>query len=178
MAGLRTWAVVMAGLAVLLVAPPARAQPVTPDTDPVTIDQVARTPGGPLTPEDQAFDQQVRQSYAAADSRQGPLEGLWRLSRSDGAPLFSFQLTDLPQGGVEGAWRDLRRTSALGGSGFIAEIYRDGETLRLSLYERDGDPATEIILSPSGTGAGAGAGEWTGSLWDDHAKLPVTMKRY
>jgi len=149
----------------------AQPLPTEPDPAPVTIDQVTKTPGGPLTPQDEAFDQQVRQSYSAADQKQGPLEGTWRLTTADGKPLFSFQLADLPKGGVEGAWRDLRRPSALGGSGFIAEIYRDEDGLRMSFYERDGEGATEIVLSPSGPN------EWSGNLWDDSRKIAVLMRR-
>lgn len=166
-------ATVLTGVALLSMPSGLCAQPVPaePDPAPVTIDQVAKTPGGPLTPQDEAFDQQVRQSYSAVDQRQGPLEGAWRLMGADGKPLFGFQLADLPRGGVEGAWRDLRRQSALGGSGFIAEIYRDEDSLRMGFYERDGEGATEIVLTPSGPG------EWTGNLWDDGRKIAVTMKR-
>jgi|GEM_PF-2164590 hypothetical protein len=168
------WAVtVLTGLALLAMPASLYAQPIAaePDPAPVTIDQVAKTPGGPLTPEEEAFDRQLRQSYSVVDQMQGPLEGAWRLLAADGKSLFSFQLADLPKGGVEGAWRDLRRQSALGGSGFIAEIYRDEDGLRLNFYERDGEGATEIVLTPSGPG------EWTGNLWDDSRKIPVTMKR-
>lgn len=171
---MRRWATIGLTGMVLLAAPAglcAQPVPVEPDPAPVTIDQVAKTPGSPLTPQDEAFDQQVRQSYSVVDKRQGPLEGAWRLMSADGKPLFGFQLADLPKGGVEGAWRDLRRQSALGGSGFIAEIYRDEDGLRMSFYERDGEGATEIVLTPSGSG------EWTGNLWDDNRKIAVTMKR-
>jgi len=166
-------AMVLTGVALLAMPAPLCAQPVltAPESDPVTIDQVAKTPGGPLTPQEEAFDQQLRQSYSVVDQKQGPLEGAWRLLTADGKPLFGFQLADLPHGGVEGAWRDLRRQAALGGSGFIAEIYRDDDSLRMNFYERDGEAATEIVLTP------AGSGEWTGNLWDDNRKIPVTMKR-
>ncbi len=166
-------ATVFMGLALLALPASLCAQPVPaePDSEPVTIDQVAKTPGGPLTPQEEAFDRQLRQSYSVVDQMQGPLEGAWRLLTADGKPLFSFQLADLPRGGVEGAWRDLRRQSALGGSGFIAEIYRDEDGLRMSFYERDGEGATEIVLTPSGPG------QWSGNLWDDNRKVPVTMKR-
>jgi len=166
-------AAVLAGLGLLAMPASLRAQLISaePDPAPVTIDQVAKTPGGPLTPQEEAFDQQVRQSYSVVDQKQGPLEGAWRLMASDGKPLFGFQLADLPKGGVEGAWRDLRRQSALGGSGFIAEIYRDEDSLRMNFYERDGEAATEIVLTPSASG------EWSGNLWDDNRKIPVIMKR-
>jgi hypothetical protein len=166
-------ATVLAGLALLATPASLRAQLISaePDPAPVTIDQVAKTPGGSLTPQEEAFDQQVRQSYSVVDQKQGPLEGAWRLMASDGKPLFGFQLADLPKGGVEGAWRDLRRQSALGGSGFIAEIYRDEDSLRMNFYERDGEAATEIVLTPSASG------EWSGNLWDDNRKIPVIMKR-
>jgi hypothetical protein len=137
----------------------------------VTIDQLGRTPGGPLTPQEEAFDKQLRQSYSVVDQQQGPLEGAWRLLATDGQPLFSFQLADLPRGGVEGAWRDLRRPSALGGSGFIAVIYRDEDSLRMNFYEREGEGPTEIVLTPTGSG------QWTGNLWDESRKVPVTMQR-
>lgn len=165
--------IVFMGLALLALPASLCAQPVPaePDSEPVTIDQVAKTPGGLLTPQEEAFDRQLRQSYSVVDQMQGPLEGAWRLLTADGKPLFSFQLADLPRGGVEGAWRDLRRQSALGGSGFIAEIYRDEDGLRMSFYERDGEGATEIVLTPSGPG------QWSGNLWDDNRKVPVTMRR-
>jgi hypothetical protein len=124
-----------------------------------------------LTPQEEAFDKQLRQSYSVVDQQQGPLEGAWRLLAADGKPLFGFQLADLPRGGVEGAWRDLRRPSALGGSGFIAVIYRDEDSLRMNFYEREGQGPTEIVLIPTGSG------QWTGNLWDDSRKVPVTMQR-
>ena len=171
---MRRWAAtVLTGVA--LVAMPmvlcAQPVPVEPDPAPVTIDQVGRTPGGPLTPQEEAFDKQLRQSYSVVDQQQGPLEGAWRLLAADGKPLFGFQLADLPRGGVEGAWRDLRRPSALGGSGFIAVIYRDEDSLRMNFYEREGEGPTEIVLTPTGSG------QWTGNLWDESRKVPVTMQR-
>ena len=171
---MRRWAAtVLTGVALVAMPVVLCAQPVPaePDPAPVTIDQLGRTPSGPLTPQEEAFDKQLRQSYAVVDQQQGPLEGAWRLLAADGKPLFGFQLADLPRGGVEGAWRDLRRPSALGGSGFIAVIYRDEDSLRMNFYEREGEGPTEIVLTPTGSG------QWTGNLWDESRKVPVTMQR-
>ena len=156
------------GAPVLVYAQPPLLEP---EPAPVTLDQTGKTPGGPLTPRDEAFDQQLRRSYSAAGQQQGPLEGTWRLTTAEGKLMFSFQFADLPNGGVEGAWRDLRRQLALSGSGFIAEIYRDDDGLRMSFYERDGKEPTVLVLSPSGLG------QWSGTLWEDGDKIAVLMKR-
>jgi hypothetical protein len=164
-------------MGVLVLAGPLAAQTVPPA--PLTIDQLGQSPDGPLRPEDQAFDAEVRQTSAAAASRLGPMEGSWRLTTPEGTALFGFQLTDLPTqgegdvsgGGIEGAWRDLRRRSALAGSGFIAEIQRQDNRLSLRLYEREGDPATVIELST------AASEVWTGTLSDGTGKTAVIMRR-
>ncbi|MCX8499460.1 MAG: hypothetical protein ORN25_08835, partial [Caulobacteraceae bacterium] len=75
----RRVATILTGLALLAMPASVCAQPIPADPypAPVTIDQVAKTPGGPLTPQEEAFDQQVRQSYSLVDQKQGPLEGAW-----------------------------------------------------------------------------------------------------
>lgn len=72
-----------------------------------------------MTPQEEAFDRQLRQSYSVVDQMQGPLEGAWRLWTADGQPLFGFQLADLPKGGVEGLgaiFADNQPSVALGSS--------------------------------------------------------------
>ena len=76
--------------------------------------------------QDNAVDERIRSSAAAAEALQGPLDGPWTLVSTAGTPIYAFQLVDRPggQGVVEGVWRDLRRPSMPGDIGLIDQISR------------------------------------------------------
>ncbi|MEW5683685.1 MAG: hypothetical protein AB1942_02075 [Pseudomonadota bacterium] len=99
---------------------------------PVFIHEAGRTPDGPATAADQAYDARLRMSATAARGFQGPLEGGWTLA-AGGRDVFVLQLIDRT-GFVEGAWRDLRRPGALDASGLIdaADRTTGDLTLRFS----------------------------------------------
>ncbi|HEY2658810.1 MAG TPA: hypothetical protein VGI79_03745 [Caulobacteraceae bacterium] len=135
-----------------------------PDTKPLTDDNA---PTEPLADETQGST--VQSAYAAAEQRQGQLDGRWRLSDGAGVPLFDFQLTD-PGGSrsprasnpehpdIEGAWRDLRREGGVGASGFLLSVRRDGTNLEIRFYETDPRRPSRLMLHPTADGG------WTGEL--------------
>ncbi len=146
--------------------PPAPApSPAPPPDQAQTTDD--SNPAEPLA--DDAKGTTVDQAYQAAEGRQGPLDGSWRLSDGAGAPLFDFQLTD-PGGApsprasapdhpdIEGAWRDLRRMGALGASGFLQSVRHDGSSLVISFTEAGPARPTRLTLRPTADGG------WTGEL--------------
>eukprot|EP01041_Mallomonas_annulata_P025082 gene25082-46035_t len=102
----------------------------TPLTDPVHINDAGRSPDGPPTAADTAYDSRLRSSMASARAFQGPLDGSWTLVVGP-RELYRFQLADR-NGVVEGAWRDPTRPGALEASGYVDQIERasDGLTLR------------------------------------------------
>ena len=147
---------------------------------PASVDQPIPDLGGPLSPQAQELDAQILASLDQAESRQGPLDGGWRLSSTDGAPLFEFQLADAvatsllnPSGGeVQGAWRDLGRRLTATSSGFLAQVHRDSDTLVLRFYIRDEARPTVVSLRALDTS------HWTGTLTDEGGlKRLVNMAR-
>jgi hypothetical protein len=64
---------------------------------------------------DAAFGQRMRDSAAAAQSLQGPLDGHWTLRDAQGRALYEIQIADPPQGAapIEGAWQ-AETTRAIG----------------------------------------------------------------
>ena len=106
-----------------------------------------------LTPEDQASDDRLRSSMAAAQALRGRLEGGWIVS-ANGHDLYALELIDR-NGMVEGAWRDLRRPGALEASGFIAPTDRVEGRLTLQLGARrvslglDRDGSWRGVLQPA-----------------------------
>src|SRR5512135_3895844 len=87
----------------------------------------------PAEPSDNAIDDRLRASAAAAQSLQGPLDGGWTLVSPAGAPIYQFQIVD-PPGGTnppEGVWRDLRRPMTPGDIGPIDALVRGAETLTI-----------------------------------------------
>ena len=185
---------VLAALAVLLMQAAQPAEPSAPAAPPVA----APTPPAPSTPAqptiDSVLDQEpitedareaaVKAAFAAAQARRGPLDGRWRLSTPDGQTLYIFQLADPGQSPdprsispsvpvIEGAWRDPRREGAVGGSGFLTNVRRDGADLILR-FSQGADPARSQLvtlrLRP--------AGDWAGTLQGETAPQPVVMTRF
>ncbi|HJV40710.1 hypothetical protein [Caulobacter sp.] len=124
-------------------------------------------PGAPV-PAEQVYEMRVRGSIAAAQNLQGPLDGGWRVEGADGAGLYALQLVDKAGGAgtLEGAWRDLRRPGAVGSTGLIDELRRDGEDVVARFGAREGQTST-LTLRPTPDG------RWTGELIEDGAIRPV-----
>lgn len=116
---------------------------------PVFVHEAGRTPDGPGTEADLAYDSRLRMSASAARSFEGPLEGGWTLA-AGGSDLFALQLVDRA-GFVEGAWRDLRRPGALDASGFIDAAERNGGDLTFRFA------GAVLVLHPAEAG-------WAGQL--------------
>ena len=112
-------------------------------------------------PDDPFYTSTVRGGAAAAQSRQGPLDGGWTLAGNNGAPLYELQLVDAGEGVLEGAWREAKldapgaRPSA---SGFIALIARDLEKVVLRFLEPGASVPTVVVITPLNDGA------WHGEL--------------
>lgn len=134
-----------------------------PPTGPVRIEETGRTPDGPLSAEDAAYDSRLRSSMASAQAFQGPMDGGWSLSEG-GREIYVFQFTDR-NGRLEGAWRDPARPGALEASGFIdqAERTEEGATLRFG--------ARAVALHSDSQG------RWTGELTEDGRTTSVALRR-
>lgn len=157
----------------MLAAGTAHAQPADPIGDalaraeaataPVNVDEVGRTPDGPPTARDLAYESRIRAAAASAQGFQGPLDGSWTLA-GEGGDLYAFTLVDR-NGAVEGAWRDLARPGALQGSGFIDAVERTGAAMTLRFA------GVTVALT-----AGAD-GRWTGALEQGAQRRTVTLRR-
>lgn len=122
---------------------------------------------------DNAVDERIRGSAAAAQALQGPLDGAWTLVSAAGTPIFAFQLVDRPggQGAVEGVWRDLRRPSTPGDIGLIDQIARGPTALTITLAATPGQSTVMISLHPDPTGM------WSGELREGAATTQVKLRR-
>lgn len=143
------------------VAPAPR--PAVTLTAPVRLEDTGRSPDGPPSPADLAYDGRIRASMASAQSFLGPLDGGWTLMAGPKA-LFVLQLSDR-NGVVEGAWRDPERPGQPGASGLIDDIAREGDDLRLSFAGVTG------VLH-----AGAD-GRWAGEIVEAGRPRPVRLVR-
>jgi len=115
---------------------------------PVHIDDAGRTPDGPLSAADAAYDARLRSSLASAMSFQGPMAGGWVLFAGP-RERYAFQLVDR-EGSISGAWRDPGRPGALEASGYIDEVERSAEGLNLRFDEH----TLELRSLPGGRFAG------------------------
>jgi hypothetical protein len=122
---------------------------------------------------DSAVDARIRDSAAAAEALQGPLDGTWTLVSATGTALYGFQLIDKPggQGAVEGVWRDLRRPATPGDIGLIDQIARSPAALTITINAVPGQSAVVVTLRPDPTGA------WSGELKQGAVTTPVRMRR-
>ena len=143
----------------------AAAGPVgaAPQSAPVHIEETGRSPEGPPTAADLAYDNRLRASLAATRSFQGPMDGGWTLS-AGGRDLYVFQLTDR-NGAVEGAWRDPRRPGALDASGIIDQIERTEAGLILRIADRLVTLRADV------------EGRWTGDLSEAGRREAVILHR-
>lgn len=146
---------------------PPQPQPYVPArpllTEPVFIHETNKSPDGPPTAADQAYDSRLRASAAAVRGFQGPMEGAWTLS-ADGRALYALQLVD--RGGfVDGSWRDLRRPGALEGSGYIDDVQRTAGDMTIRLTN-----GIVAVLR-------AADGRWTGKLTEGGRSETATLAR-
>jgi hypothetical protein len=137
---------------------------------------LALTPGATLAQggdaSDNAIDDRIRASAAAAESFQGPLDGAWTLVSTTGQALYAFEIVDRPGGRdpLEGAWRDLRHPGPTG-EGFVDAITRGPDGLIISFSANPGDPQVTIKLNTGADGA------WSGDLKDAAGDTPVRLRR-
>jgi hypothetical protein len=122
---------------------------------------------------DNAVDERIRSSAAAAQALQGPLDGAWTLVSQAGTPIYAFQLVDRPggQGAVQGVWRDLRRPSTPGDIGLIDEIARGPTALTITLNATPGQSTVMISLHPDPSGM------WSGELREGAQTTQVRLRR-
>ncbi|MDP3176002.1 MAG: hypothetical protein Q8M88_16360 [Phenylobacterium sp.] len=154
---------------------PAVAPPPAPYrravTSPVHVDEVGRSPEAPPNQRDLTYEQRLRASFASAQGMQGPLDGAWTLAAQPGGDLYSMELVDRNGRPLEGAWRDLKRIGAIGGSGFLEDIQRNGSLLTLRFRPHTGAEAAVATLSPGVDG------RWSGELLDAAGPRRVTLRR-
>ncbi len=157
-------------LAIMPSGPPLPfAAPPRPQlSGPVSVDDVGKTPDGPPSVRDLAYDSRIRASFASAESFQGRLDGGWTLSAA-GQDLFILQLVDR-RDRLEGVWRDPRRKGSPDASGLIDEMQRQGGVLTLRFAASSGAPMTVATLRESG-------GQWSGDLVEGGASRTVVLRR-
>jgi hypothetical protein len=145
---MRRAAAATAMLAAML-ALPARAEDPPPQGP--KVDQPGKLPQPPASAPDLAYDARLMESYAAAKSFQGPLDGGWTLSAAGLGDLYEFQFADKGQV-VEGAWRDLRRGHDAKDSGVIEIVQRTPAGLLIRFAPHDA-PAATVTLGSNLQGA-------------------------
>lgn len=116
----------------------------------------------------------VRGGAAAAQSRQGSLDGGWTVAGLGGPPLYALQLADAGQGVVDGAWRAIGPDGGGGpaASGFIALIGREAGRVVLRFLEPGSSTPTAITVEMTVDGA------WRGEMARAGGRpTPVVMRR-
>lgn len=113
----------------------------------------------------------MQSAWSAAQGRQGPLDGLWVLTGTDGSAIYEFDIVDPGQGAVllEGVYRDRRKGPAPAASGFLTGVERDGPVLRLRFTPRGHGPVL-IELRQGLTG-------WSGDLTEAGRATGVMLRR-
>ena len=152
------------------------AVPALPRLEPtgVTIENYDRRVEARFGTADPFYEAVVRGGAAAAQGRQGALDGGWTLVGPAGAELYALQLVDTGEGAsLEGAWRDLRA----GGTrdiGLIALIAREPGRTVLRFFEPGAPAPTVVTLTPFADGT------WRGELARPRGgsgPLAVVMRR-
>jgi hypothetical protein len=144
-------------------APPDRRPPAPKPGAPTRLDETGKSPDGPPTAADVAYDNRIRAGLMAAEGFMGPLDGGWTLL-AGGKELYVLQLADR-NGELQGAWRDPRRAGQPDSSGLIDEIVREGAAVRLRFAAVSG------VLRP------AGSGGWSGELIEGGRTQSVKLAR-
>jgi len=118
-------------------------------------------------PDNRFYEATVLGGAAAAQQRQGPLDGGWRLADREGNALFDFQLVDAGEGQVEGAWR---RVGQARRSGFVL-VAREAGRVTLRFFEPGAPSPDVVVLEP------ALDGSWRGEMTRGAGSSPVVMRR-
>ena len=125
----------------------------------------------------------IREAYINAENQQGPLDGRWRLSTTQGVAIFAFVFADTggapsPRAStpsnpdIEGAWRDLGREGAADASGLLADVRHVADGVEIHFYSPGASGAVMVTLH-----RGEG-GVWSGVLVQAGGSTPVTMTRF
>ena len=117
-----------------------------------------------------AFDVRMRDSIAAAQALQGPLDGHWTLY-AGGRGILVVAIVDPADGGpLQAVWRDPGQ-SADGGVGVVQEVKRTGRRLRLTFTRpKKTRPTTIDLIGDSRQG-------WRGRLDDGGSRCSVVLRR-
>ena len=127
-------------------------------------------------PEDRFYEATILGGAAAAQGRQGPLDGAWELGGENGAALFRFQLVQPAEGEpVDGAWRSLAPPQGAAGaasttSGFVLAAPEPGRLILRFFEPADAAPVM-VTLRPMTDGT------WRGEMVRGGAARPVVMRR-
>jgi hypothetical protein len=118
---------------------------------------------------DQVFEQRMRDSAAAAQALQGPLDGRWTVTDAKGRTLYVLQIADPPHAAapLSAAWSD-PSTGAVGGVDMISHA---GDSLRLSFAPGPADGTVRLTLRRVRDGT------WSGSVTQGGLRRPVRLKR-
>jgi hypothetical protein len=140
--------------------PDAAAEPPGPTPPSVRID-----PNAPTS----AYDSRVKQSFAAAQAFQGPLDGGW-IASARGRDLLQLQLVDKGRGQVEGAWRDLLGGLGSSASGLMDPAETAGGKVEMRFVRADGLNFRLTLRAMPG-------GRWTGQLFRGDELFDVALRR-
>ena len=122
-------------------------------------------------PEDRAYESLILGGAAAAQDRQGALDGAWELYGEGGRPLYAFQLSQPADSDpIEGAWR--RDTGSAGprASGFLLAAH-DPEGVTFRFFEPGGTKPITVVLQP------AAGGSWRGTMSREDSSTAVELRR-
>jgi len=126
---------------------------------------------GQRPPEDRAYEATVLGGAAAAQDRQGALDGAWELRSGSGKRLYAFQLSQGGEGEpAEGAWRSVSAAAGRRVSGFVLVAQESGR-LTLRFFEPGGSQPIVVTLQP-----GVG-GSWRGAMAREGASSVVELRR-
>jgi hypothetical protein len=118
---------------------------------------------------DQVFEQRMRDSAAAAQALQGPLDGRWTVTDARARVVYVLQIADAPHAAapLTAAWSD-PHMGALGG---VDAISRAGDRLNLAFAPDPDGPPVRLSLRRLKRGG------WRGLLTSGALKRPVRLKR-
>jgi hypothetical protein len=168
-------------IALVLAAALAAAGPPAPaplSAQPPTTEEPAVPP---QVPPDSGGEVWVMRDFETAQALRGPLEGRWKLIRTDGRPLYFFQIADAggkpdPRAAqpdapdIEGAWLDIARSRTAAGAGYLASVRVRQARLVILFYELR-RAANTLTLSD------AGPGVWTGVLDGPDGAIQVILRK-
>lgn len=151
------------------------AAPVTPPPPAapkrVFVNDLGATTDAPPTSVDMAYQNRVLGVFHAAQGKQGPLDGRWRVN-ADGVDVYILQFADPGAGEsrVEGAWRNVRRAGGLDASGFVDQVSREGDEVVVRFTD-GARRSAEVRLR------NAADGRWQGRILWPEGGANVVMTR-